>query len=520
MNSMANSEVSPEVRTNTFRTLWVVVAYCCALVLVFYQTSYSLVEIWHRDGTYAHGFLILPISLWLMWEKRGILLKTQARANPWVLALMLPVSIAWVFAHLVDVQVVQQLAFVGLMVLGIWAIVGNAVARVLVFPLFFLFLGVPMGSDLVAPLMDFTASSTVHLIQMTGIPVYREGMYFSLPSGNWSVVEACSGVRYLIASFTLGLLYAYMTYRSLSRRLLFILVAILVPVAANSIRAYGIVMLGHLSGMTIATGVDHLIYGWVFFGVVMMVLFFVGSLWREDDVVLADTDSASTFDQGSYRIQSGTVLAGVCILALIVSAMGPLIASSLASVPARQVNASITPPPAMAGWTQLSNKAWTWRPVNAPADRELAQFYQRGDQVVALYVNQYFNQSQGSELEGGGRKFFDRDLDWKIATQSHTQLIFPDGEVEVDEVIMRNPHGRIYVLSWYRIGQYYTTNSYMVKLLELWEQLSRSELGPARIVLATNIIEGVDSKRALQSFLSAHLERITHAMDSGVQGAE
>ena len=70
-----------------------------------------------------------------------------------------------------------------------------------------------MGEDLVPPMMDLTAATTVWLVKLTGIPVYREGLYFTLPSGDWSVVEACSGVRYLIASFTLGLLYAHLSYR-------------------------------------------------------------------------------------------------------------------------------------------------------------------------------------------------------------------------------------------------------------------------------------------------------------------
>src|SRR5205823_2344152 len=43
-----------------------------------------------------------------------------------------------------------------------------------------------------------------------------------------------------------------------------------------------IVMIGHLSGMELATGVDHIIYGWLFFGLVMFIMFWVGSFWRED----------------------------------------------------------------------------------------------------------------------------------------------------------------------------------------------------------------------------------------------
>jgi hypothetical protein len=55
-----------------------------------------------------------------------------------------------------------------------------------------------------------------------------------------------------------------------------------VPVIANGLRAYMIVMIGHLSGMALATGVDHLIYGWLFFGLVMFIMFWIGSYWRED----------------------------------------------------------------------------------------------------------------------------------------------------------------------------------------------------------------------------------------------
>src|SRR5690606_22417596 len=88
---------------------------------------------------------------------------------------------------------------------------------------------------------------------------------------------------YLIASITLGALYAYLTYRSWKRRLLFVIAAMIVPVFANGGRAYMIVMIAHLSDMKLALGVDHYIYGWVFFGLVMLLLFWIGSFWREDE---------------------------------------------------------------------------------------------------------------------------------------------------------------------------------------------------------------------------------------------
>ena len=166
--------------------------------------------------------------------------------------------------------------------------------------------------------MEHTANFTVFALRLTGIPVYREGLFFTLPSGSWSVVEACSGLRYLIASLTLGLLYAYLTYRSFARRAIFIAFSVIVPIVANWLRAYMIVMIGHLSSMKYAVGVDHLIYGWLFFGVVMLILFWVGSFWREDleprqaapgSVPLATRDQASRAAMMTGAIAAAVIVA-------------------------------------------------------------------------------------------------------------------------------------------------------------------------------------------------------------------
>ena len=151
-----------------------------------------------------------------------------------------------IVAALTDVLELQQMALVEMATAIVWEVLGTEIARALVFPLGYLFFAVPLGEGLVPYLMDFTADFTVKALQFSGVPVYREALYFSIPSGNFEVVKACSGIRYLIASVALGTLYAYISYRSVSRRLLFIALAVLVPIVANGVRAYGIVMLAHL----------------------------------------------------------------------------------------------------------------------------------------------------------------------------------------------------------------------------------------------------------------------------------
>ena len=148
----------------------------------------------------------------------------------------------------------------------------------------------PFGEGLLPILMEWTADVTIGALRVTGIPVYREGNYFVLPSGAWSVVEACSGVRYLIAAFMVGCIFAWLQYRASIKRVVFVCLALAVALVSNWLRAYAIVLIGHLSNNRIGTGViDHNLFGWLIFGAAMFGLFSIGMRWadRERDSTLA-----------------------------------------------------------------------------------------------------------------------------------------------------------------------------------------------------------------------------------------
>ncbi len=267
-----------------------------ALLLLYGPTLVSMVQVWSRSDTFAHGFLVAPISGWLVWRLRARLATVVPRPSPWMLLPVAAAGLLWLLADLAGVNAAAQLAAVTLLVLAVPALLGVAFARAITFPLAFLFFMVPIGEFTLPVMMEWTADVTVAFIRGIGIPVYREGLQFVIPSGTWSVVEACSGVRYLIASFMVGTLFAYLNYSSPRKRLLFGVVSLLVPVVANWLRAIMIVLLGHYSGNRLAVGVDHLIYGWVFFGVVIMLMFWIGAKWA--DPVDAAAAGAAAQDVG------------------------------------------------------------------------------------------------------------------------------------------------------------------------------------------------------------------------------
>jgi exosortase A len=330
-----------------------------ALFLVYFDTFRSMASIWSRSDTYVHGYFVLPISLYLIWtlraEVRGLTPRADARA-------LVPIAVAgvgWLAARLGGVLVAEQYFAVASIPLLVWAVVGSSVAGRLLFPLGYLLLLVPVGEALIPQLIDQTAAFVVAALRFSGVPVLQEGNLLTLSNGQWSVVEACSGLRYLIACITIGLVFAYLTYRSWVRRAAFIALSIAVPIVANWVRAYMIVMIGHKSDMRLAVGIDHLIYGWVFYALVMCLLLWVGSRFSDDATATAKPEvfAESADDRQSPRYSS--VL--VACAAVVTAAVSALWAGYAESREPAEMSAPVAPFPESRG-VGVPRRALSWEP--------------------------------------------------------------------------------------------------------------------------------------------------------------
>lgn len=442
------------------------------LVALYWQTAVSMVSIWTRSETFAHGYVIAPISLWLIWRMRQHLLVLMPKPQLLPCLLVLGASLLWCVARMVDVAVLQQFAFVAMLPLTVWAVLGWRVSRVILFPLAFLLLMVPFGEVFLLPMMNFTADFTVVALRLSGMPVYREGLTFMIPSGQWSVVEACSGLRYLIASFTLGLLYAYLTYQSWLKRTLLTLAAILTPIIANGLRAYLIVMLGHYSDMKLAVGVDHLIYGWVFFGIVMLALYWFGAYWREDEPAAPPMP---------LQIDVASSGARWWLLPLLVSmALGPLAASWLArSNPLPIFAPQLTP---IAGWQAHAAGASDIEPnFGHPAAIYRQNWRSPEAREVGVFVAWYAGRAEETPLiSSGNRPYTSKgEVEWRLLQQ--TSVDSPLGPVR--QMLVRGASGTWLVQQVYWINGRFEANDYRAKLMQLWARLN-GHFGQGAAILA------------------------------------
>lgn len=260
-----------------------VILLCLAIGLwlaTFWQALLGAARIWYISEIFSHGFFVLPGALYLIWRLREQVDVSQVRPAYLAVPALFVFLVAGLFGWLGDIQVIQHIsAFTSLIALAVLA-VGWRASLTLWFPLLFILFSIPIGEELIPTLQKVTADLSVWMLGLTGLPVFNSGLYIEIPQGRFVVAEACSGIRFFIGSLVFGAIYAHLTYRSLRFQVLFWVIAALIPILANALRVFGIVLAGYYSDMTVAVGADHLIYGWVFFAIVLFMLMGVGSLLK------------------------------------------------------------------------------------------------------------------------------------------------------------------------------------------------------------------------------------------------
>ena len=483
------------------------------LIGCFVSTATAMVGIWARSETFMHGFLIAPISAWLIWRLRSRLKLIVPRPGYWALLPIAAAGMLWLVGELAAVNALSQFAFVAMLVLAVPMTLGWAVARAITFPLAFLFFMVPFGEFLLPPLMEGTANFTVEALRASGVPVYREGLRFVIPSGYWSVVEACSGVRYLIASMVAGSLYAYLNYRSTHRRVVFFVVSILVPIVANWVRAYLIVMLGHLSNNKIAVGVDHLIYGWVFFGVVLLLLFWVGSFWREPDDVgegVTPVRSDTFVDAGRGFVYAVPSLAAFAVAV----AIWPLADRALegaGSAPAPVLAAPAVP----ASWTETAGGLTDWTPRYVGVPTQSHSTYAHEGVSVGLYIGYYRDQADGRKLISSENALVTSDdRKWTMLGSGNARSEVASGPAEIRETVLKRVDGfRLVTWQWYWVDGKMTASDVVAKLYALQARLAGRGDDGAVVIVSTR----ADTPRAARAALEPFVRDAGPAIDVALQ---
>lgn len=516
--------MSPDVTArNPWRPAFLALLAVWALLFVAYRdTVVSLADIWSSSETYAHGYVVPLISLWLVWRVRHQILALSPLPAASALVFMAVAAVLWLAGDMVSVNVVTHLAFITMLILTVPAVLGWAVARALTFPLLFLYFAAPVGDFMLPWLMERTADFTVLALRLSGIPVYREGLQFVIPSGNWSVVEACSGIRYLIASLMVGCLFAYLSYNSLRKRWLFMLVALLVPLLANWVRAYLIVLMGHLSGNELATGVDHLIYGWFFFGVVILAMLFIGARWADP---VEPITTVGTARAGHLPTPRWWLAAAAALILLTPHLAWWGLRTSVQTTPP-----VVIPPVAAGPWQPRAAPAYPWVPaVRHPAASWTGGFGNATGQSVDLNISYFRQQTRDSKLVSSSNVFVtSHDEQWSKVEEGRHTVELAGRSLSVSAAILRDgavgltsQNRRLRVWRIYWVGETFTARDVEAKVRGALQLLQGQGDDAALLNVSTLLDDQVpeaervaSADRVLAAFLQSQEQALHASLDA------
>jgi exosortase len=262
---------------------WHRVALVLALVelgVLYAPTLYWLwgrwtLSVWHH----AHGLLIPPVVAWFAHQELKRLRHLPPGSSAWGFVVLLPA----LALHALDAGMHTELlsavslvmALPGLSLLGL----GVARTRAILIPLLFLAFALPIPLALTEQihwqLRLIATAITATVVPMLGIPVFVEGTTLHTATGSLQVADACSGFSTLYAAGAVACLTAYMT-PSNARRLLVLLAAAPLAIAANALRVIALVVLVVWQGSGVLDTFLHPLSGMMTFALALPVIFWLG----------------------------------------------------------------------------------------------------------------------------------------------------------------------------------------------------------------------------------------------------
>lgn len=257
------------------------IALGCAVAALMMLAAREWVEMlhqWWNIDTYNHLLLLPAIMGWLVMLKAEEL--AQITPHPFWPGLLLVIAGLGLLnaGRASGINLVAHAGAVGMVQGAIVAMLGMRAALLLALPLAMGVFLVPFGDEIIAPLQTITAEIAIALTHWSGVPASIEGIHIDTPAGLFIVAEACSGVTFLIAMVQLGVLVCCTRFASWRRRTAFMAACIIVPILANGMRAWATIYVAQFIGAERATGFDHIVYGWLFFAIIVAAM--LGGAWR------------------------------------------------------------------------------------------------------------------------------------------------------------------------------------------------------------------------------------------------
>jgi exosortase D (VPLPA-CTERM-specific) len=512
---------------------WIKVGVYGLLVTGVYYSTYTwlISHDWSRDD-FTYCYLIPVIVLYIIWEKRDALLRLPSVPS-WagITFFLLGMFLYWLgelAGELFTLYFSSWLLLVGLC----WMHLGWEKLKIIAFPLVMALAMFPLPNFLYGKvsvqLKLISSQLGVAMMQAYGMSAYREGNVIDLGFTQLQVVDACSGLRYLIPLIVLGVLLAYMFRAAFWKRAVVVFSTVPLSIITNSLRIALTGILYEVAGPKVAEGFFHGFSGWFIFMFSLVVLLvemkILGFQFKAQGVKQGRAESSklkaereksdgngSSSDSAALSFQHSTFSSFfsppqfIVAAALLVTTLGLSQGVEFREkIPLAQ---SLDLFPLKVGEWMGTRQTMEQRFIDRLdlSDYTIVDYRDRGGRSVNFYVAYYESQRKGESihspatcLPGSG---------WLFKKAGRTSVLVPSlegGSMPVNQALMQK--GDLKQLSYYWFPQRgrILTNAYELKMFAFWDALTRQRTDGALVRLITPVYEFEelqDAETRLQGFM-------------------
>lgn len=200
---------------------------------------------WNPATDYEHGklipFVILGLLIYRFKEMRAAMEPGSVWGYAWIL-------VGCLF-YIAGYRTLQPRIAVGALPFILWGCVhvfwGWRVAKLAAFPLFFLWISIPLPAfqQATTQLQLLATSMAHHGSALLGVETYAQGTTILPVHGDWkplSIAHGCSGIRSLMALLMISAAWAYMAKMAMWKKIVLFLSAFPLAIIGNSLRVISI----------------------------------------------------------------------------------------------------------------------------------------------------------------------------------------------------------------------------------------------------------------------------------------
>ena len=488
---MLAADLSSERRSDWSLPVAVYGVYLAVCVFAFHSTALAMAQTWLSSSSYHHGVAVAPLAFIMILSRPRI----DPATGPLGLVAVIAGAFLWLAGAAAGVALVEQFAFVTLLIAGAWVMFGASAAKLWALPLLFLYFMVPFGEVLVPALQTFTAKAVAAMLTLVGTNAAIDGTFIRTQAGLFEIAEACAGLNFLLAALMIAWVYASQTLHGFKTRISFIAIAAAVALVANFLRAFLLILAATLSDMRFAVGPDHLVLGFVFYALVFLVLFWIGAKMKAPNGV--GPEHAPVRARRAWRFS----VAAAAFLPVMAASAYATFVIDVANTASLERPALLNAP----GW-RLLEPPRNWAP-SINADHVEAATYDRAGERVYLYLGFFSHDRPDKEIVNALNAPADGETWRKIAGRKDVVYLFGESNEIALDILAGPDRRRLLVATAYWRGDDIYTNKTAFKWAQMKDKLNGSNPPGGIVMIAADYADDPAEALARIRAFTSDIER-------------